>query len=258
MGSGPVEVEVNGPETTHLGPDHFPRPTSHSARLLLFDLDGTLLQPADPLHSRAFTEVLAAVAGFTGSIDWTGTSGMVDRAILALLLQRAGLSMAEARRELSRTCRLMAESYRRGAPHKFADRTLPGARPLLSALREQEALMALVTGNIGAIAWGRVTQAGLRDYFIGGAFGHEAMRRATLVRRAIRRSELTLRHTFSPEHVTVIGDTPRDIQAAHAVGVRCVAVATGEYSVTDLLQHGPEAVLDSLEDTERVLARLLR
>ena len=67
------------------------------SRLVLFDLDGTLLQPRDPLHSRAFSEVLADVCGFRDDIDWTGTSGMVDRAILAVLFQRAGMSAADAR-----------------------------------------------------------------------------------------------------------------------------------------------------------------
>src|SRR3954452_9665541 len=93
-------------------------------RLILFDLDGTLLQPRDPLHSRAFDEVLAEVSGFHDRIDWTGTSGMVDRAILAKLFQRAGMAPSRARAALSGACQQMAASYERGPVDLSLDRVM--------------------------------------------------------------------------------------------------------------------------------------
>ncbi|MFN0071565.1 MAG: HAD family hydrolase [Chloroflexota bacterium] len=220
--------------------------------LLLFDLDGTLLEPRDPLHTRAFNDVLVEFCGSQATMDWQGTSGMVDRAILARLFQRAGMHPVDARALLTRACRVMAASYARGPMDHSSDRVLPGAREILAHLHAQKTPMGLLTGNVGAIAWGRVDQADLRQYFASGAFGDEAMRRSTLVKRAIRRCEAALDTRFSLAEVIVIGDTPRDIQAAHRAGVRCIAVATGQYSWDDLERHEPSVTLPDLTDTVRV------
>jgi phosphoglycolate phosphatase len=225
------------------------------ARLVLFDLDGTLLRPRDPLHSRAFVEVLASFCGFREAIDWTGTSGMVDRAILAVLFERAGMDRRAARAALSHACRQMGRSYLRG-PMEPSDRTLPGARALIERLHALEIPMGLLTGNVGDVAWGRVGQAGLRHYFVAGAFGDEAMRRSTLVRRAVRRCEHVLGQQFDSHDVIVVGDTPRDIRAAHQGGVRCLAVATGEFSAKALQVERPLSVILDLTDTD-ALSELL-
>jgi phosphoglycolate phosphatase-like HAD superfamily hydrolase len=59
-----------------------------------------------------------------------------------------------------------------------------------------------------------------------------------------------------PERITLIGDTPLDIEAAHANGARALAVATGPYTVEELEQAEPEAALKDLSDTAAVLAAL--
>ena len=53
--------------------------------------------------------------------------------------------------------------------------------------------------------------------------------------------------------LVVIGDTPADIECAHAVGALAIAVATGRYPVEALAEHGPEAVFSTLADTDAVL-----
>jgi phosphoglycolate phosphatase len=44
--------------------------------------------------------------------------------------------------------------------------------------------------------------------------------------------------------VCVVGDTPSDVQAARAVGIPVIAVATGIYSFSDLLTCSPDACLN--------------
>ncbi|HEX3244999.1 MAG TPA: HAD hydrolase-like protein, partial [Chloroflexota bacterium] len=116
--------------------------------------------------------------------------------------------------------------------------------------------MGLLTGNISDIAWGRVDECGLRSYFVSGAFGDEAMRRSTLVRRAIRRCGQSMSTTIDPTQVIVVGDTPRDVRAAHLAGARAVAVATGEFTAEELQRQRPLAVLQDLTDTDSI-TRLL-
>ena len=147
----------------------------------------------------------------------------------------------------------MASSYERGPALGEVDRTLPGARPLLERLSALPLSMGLVTGNVGAVAWGRVRQAGLRHHFLSGAFGDEAMRRSTLVRRAIARCVQVGGYHVNPEQVIVVGDTPRDIHAARLTGARCLAVATGEYSVQTLSQYRPDWVVRDLTRTDDIV-----
>ena len=59
-------------------------------------------------------------------------------------------------------------------------------------------------------------------------------------------------------HAIVIGDTPRDIACAHAHGARCLAVATGDYSVDALRSAGADVVFEDLSDTPAVLHALAR
>jgi phosphoglycolate phosphatase-like HAD superfamily hydrolase len=49
------------------------------------------------------------------------------------------------------------------------------------------------------------------------------------------------------DEVFVIGDTPKDIACARAMGARCIAVATGSYDRASLEHADAWAVLDSLE-----------
>ena len=48
--------------------------------------------------------------------------------------------------------------------------------------------------------------------------------------------------------VVVVGDTPKDIAAAQAIGADCVAVATGMHSVAELEAHAPKLACATLND----------
>jgi phosphoglycolate phosphatase-like HAD superfamily hydrolase len=54
--------------------------------------------------------------------------------------------------------------------------------------------------------------------------------------------------------VVVIGDTPHDIDCAHAHGCRALAVATGGSSADELRSHHADLVVDDLSDSQ-ALAR---
>ena len=51
---------------------------------------------------------------------------------------------------------------------------------------------------------------------------------------------------FSPQETWVIGDTPKDIACAQAIGARCLGVATGRYSTAELDAHGADRTVESL------------
>jgi phosphoglycolate phosphatase-like HAD superfamily hydrolase len=68
------------------------------------------------------------------------------------------------------------------------------------------------------------------------------------VRRAVERGEAMLGRDVPNTDIYVIGDTPLDIQAAHAVDCTAIGVATGKYDRSALVDAGAEHVLDTLEE----------
>jgi phosphoglycolate phosphatase-like HAD superfamily hydrolase len=94
---------------------------------------------------------------------------------------------------------------------------------------------------------------GLDGYLSDGGFGDDAEVRSDLVRVAIDR----LSNGQRPHAVWVIGDTPLDIEAAHANGALALGVATGQRSVDELRADGGDIVLEDLSDTDVVVATLL-
>jgi phosphoglycolate phosphatase len=72
--------------------------------------------------------------------------------------------------------------------------------------------------------------------------------RADIVRQAVARGEAMLGEDVPNDEVYVVGDTPRDVEAAHAAGCTAVAVATGHYDVAALRDAGADHVLATLEE----------
>ncbi|MGH7313048.1 MAG: HAD family hydrolase, partial [Candidatus Rokuibacteriota bacterium] len=58
------------------------------------------------------------------------------------------------------------------------------------------------------------------------------------------------------DRVTIIGDTPLDVDCARACGGRAVAVATGQHPAEELAGCGPDLLLPDLADVPRVVRAL--
>ncbi len=150
-------------------------------------------------------------------------------------------------------CRAYADC----ATEDLSDTVLPGVRELLDWISKRpEVKLALVTGNYEPVGRLKLARAGIGRHFPAGqgAFGSDAEDRAALPglarRRAGRRGL-----PYAREQTVVIGDTPRDIACARADGVRCVAVATGPFSV-DQLRDADVVARDASELSELLRERL--
>ena len=69
-----------------------------------------------------------------------------------------------------------------------------------------------------------------------------------IVRLAVERGEAMLGEDVPNTEIFVIGDTPRDIEAAHAAGCSAIGVATGHYDVAALREAGADHVVATLEE----------
>lgn len=228
--------------------------------LLLFDLDGTLLRGATDAHKEAMHEALRAVH----SVDVQrvnislSAAGRTDPEIMRAILLAAGVS---AKRIDDRADDVREECCRRFAqlcPPDLSHTVIPGVRELLSWLSGLEHVtLGLLTGNYEPVARLKLARAGVGRHFPSGqgAFGSDAEDRAALPPIARRRAGQTGRPN-PREQTIVIGDTPRDIACAAADEVRCVAVATGPFEISDL--SGADHVASDAHELRGVLEGVLQ
>jgi phosphoglycolate phosphatase-like HAD superfamily hydrolase len=226
-------------------------------RLLLFDVDGTLLS-ARGAGRRAVKAALECVYGTCAGIDEYDLRGKTDQRILFDVMQAAGLARETVKERLDD----FFAAYARGLAHEIGDGrdvvTLPGVADLIPRLgKVDEVLLGLLTGNIEEGARIKLGPTGLWRYFAVGAFGSDDLDRRRLPSLAARRAQALIGYPFRPEQVLVIGDTPLDIECARAFGAVAVAVATGFHSRAELMTERPDLLFDDLSDIERVLAALL-
>jgi phosphoglycolate phosphatase-like HAD superfamily hydrolase len=106
----------------------------------------------------------------------------------------------------------------------------------------------LLTGNTEQGAGIKVRHFGLADYFAFGAYGCDHADRNRLGPIALQRAEAHAGKAFSAKETWIIGDTPKDIACAKAIGARCLAVATGSFSIEQLQSHGADLVVASLDE----------
>ena len=227
-------------------------------QLILWDIDGTLVSTAG--HGRhAFFEAFKSVFGRPLEDDPpVAMGGRTDHSIALEILERGGVDDAESHLPA------MFDALHEALNARAADIALegapqPGVREVIAAIDERgDAIQSLLTGNIEPNAHVKLGAFGLDEMLemdIGG-YGSDHGVRAELV--GIAREKARAKHGVDvpPDRITLIGDTPLDIEAAHTNGARAVAVATGPYTVEELEQAGPEAALEDLSDTAAVLTAL--
>ncbi len=210
----------------------------------LFDIDGTLLRNRDRVHRDSFAIGVQQVAGFDILPHLFLTPGGTDPAILRDALEKAGIptEVAETHWEEMLAAIHCAFEVRR---HAMEIRVMPGVEEALAHLAGRGALLGVATGNLEGIGWIKLEEAGLREWFRFGGFSDHFSIRAELIGSAARKA----RELAGAEaRVCVVGDTPRDIEAARANGLAVIAVATGNFSFETLLDLQPEVCASSLAD----------
>jgi phosphoglycolate phosphatase len=210
----------------------------------LFDIDGTLLRSRDRIHFDSVAASVQRVTGFEITLAGILLHGSTDTAILREACNQAGVppQILETRIESILEAMRQCVAERR---HELDLVRMPGVEEALRHLAHKGALLGLATGNLEMIGWIKVEQAGLREWFRFGGFSDHFPVRAELVCQAAKKA----REMAGPEAtICVVGDTPRDIQAARANFLSVIAVATGRYSFDELLEHKPEVCATSLAD----------
>jgi phosphoglycolate phosphatase len=224
----------------------------------LFDIDGTLVS-AGGAGRRAFERAVAERCGpVDGALAELRLDGLTDRLIVRKALELLGRPFDDA------LCDALLARYVENLRTEIEGpgyAILPGVVEALEALRGRGALLGLCTGNVAEGARLKLGRGGLDAWFDWGAsavfgFAHDGEEREKLVHAALRRAAARLGRPVPAREALVIGDTPRDVAAAHHAGCPVLGVATGRYGEAELRLCGADHVAPRL-DHPAALALLL-
>jgi phosphoglycolate phosphatase len=215
-------------------------------RILLFDIDGTLVSTGGAgavAWKQAFEELYAIPA----DIGEFTEAGMTDPDVGAITFE-AVLHRKPTEHELAQLLQRRLEHLPEAVADSTGYRVLPGVPERLRQLSRDGHLLGLITGNIDGAAHIKLQRGDLNRWFTFGAYAGAGMDRPAIVREAVGRAEAMLGCDVPNSDIYVIGDTPRDIVAAHEAGCTAVAVATGHYDIAALREAGADHVLATLEE----------
>ena len=216
--------------------------------ILFWDIDGTLLTTGKA-GVPAWEAAVREVTGRDFQLSSIRVPGLTDFQIAARTFELLGVPVDDGLLER------MVSRYEDMLPSTLPSkkgRVLPNVREILDAVEGRADVRSyLLTGNTRRGARAKLTHYGLLKYFADGAFAEDQGLRATIATRAL---ELARRGGgINLQHVYVIGDTPHDVEAANAIGVKTIAVATGGYTVEELSAHHAWRVFAELPPPDEFL-----
>jgi phosphoglycolate phosphatase-like HAD superfamily hydrolase len=219
---------------------------SADIHILLFDIDGTLVSTGGAgavAWKRAFDDLY----GIPADIGQFTDAGMTDPDVGARTFE-AVLHHEPTPRELAQVIQRRLEYLPEAVAESEGYRVLPGVPERLRQLSRDGHLLGLITGNGDGAAHVKLARGDLNRWFTFGAYATAGVDRAGIVRRAVERGEAMLGRDVPNAEVYVVGDTPLDIAAAHAVNCTAIGVATGHYDIDALGEAGADHVLETLEE----------
>lgn len=235
------------------------RPAREVGVLVLFDVDGTLLLSGGAGRS-ALKTALEAVYSAAGPVESYDFHGKTDPQIVVELLSAIGRNPADIRERLPTLWPVYLAALKEELGRRVREglaMALPGVGDLLAGLEGTRGVsLGLLTGNIAPAAELKLAAAGVEARFEFGGYGSDSESRNEIARIAVERAR-ALDGRWGEAHTVVIGDTPRDVEAARAISARAVMVATGRHSTGDLAAAGADVVFKDFRETEAVLSCLL-
>jgi phosphoglycolate phosphatase len=213
---------------------------------ILFDIDGTLIVTGGA-GGESWRMAFDELYGVPADIGEYTDAGMTDPEVGRRTFEKV-VGHEPSTRELARLLARRNTLLPKAVAESSGYRVLPGVTELLPRLTQEGYLLGLTTGGVETAAHIKLERAHLNRYFHFGGYGSDSVDRTELTQKAIDRASTILGRKLEPEEVLDVGDTPLDVDAAHAAGAISVGVATGHYSTHELDRAGADFVLSTLED----------
>lgn len=204
---------------------------------ILWDVDGTLLLNSYTGGGELYHTAVERTVGRELHPPLPRTHGKPDGLILSEILAHFGYDDAWHERARAVLDELSIERAQAGDRREPA----PGVVDALTQVAARGWHNALLTGNSLVRARVKLEGAGLGPEWFDwdrSFFGATARDRSEITRAA--------REALPGETLVIVGDTPRDDEAAAAAGMPFIGVATGVFSVDDLRETGAVLVVPDL------------
>lgn len=224
--------------------------------LLLFDIDGTLMDTGGAGLGALLDAAEECFGVSRDAIPPLDLAGATDAGVVGKLFADVGRSLTDE------AVRRYHDSYLGHLQHRmnsdsFSGVLLPGVGQLLGSLKSmQDVHLGLLTGNVRRGAEIKLRRFEIHGHFLDGAFGDDADNRNQLGPIALQRMKAAASADLTADGTIIIGDTPKDIACADALGARCLAVATGRFEERELQALRPWRTLRDLSSTADVLSLL--
>ncbi len=220
-----------------------------SKKLVLFDIDGTLLRVRG-ISRQSLIDALREVFGTEGTAATHNFAGKLDSVIIKEVMRAAGFSDAEIQKGFQEAKRRYIHYFKQHAQRKHIE-VMAGIYELVEKLAQDErVVLSLLTGNFEESGRHKLALPELNDYFAFGAFADDAETRNALPAVAVQRAfERTGIH-FKGKDVVIIGDTEHDVNCAKVLNSKCIAVATGHYTVAQLQALNPDYTFENFANVD--------
>ncbi|HJX24547.1 MAG TPA: HAD hydrolase-like protein [Chthoniobacterales bacterium] len=228
----------------------FTQMTTGNKRLLLFDIDGTLVSTGGA-GVRALKLVIEKRYGVHDDLHDIEIAGRTDSGIAASILKKYGTNETNGK-----VTDFLDEyiGFLQQTVSTTDGQVLPGMSEILTRMKTRpDRVLGLLTGNIKRGAELKLQHYGLWDFFEFGAFADDHHDRNQLGEFARARAKEKHGHDFDAAQIDVIGDTGHDVACGKAFGARTVAIATGSWSREQLAAHKPDFLFDDLANVGEVM-----
>jgi phosphoglycolate phosphatase-like HAD superfamily hydrolase len=213
---------------------------------ILFDIDGTLISTGGA-GAASWRLAFDELYGIPADIGQYTDAGMTDPDVGRKTFE-AVLNRQPERKEFTRLLERRLHYLHATVEESDGYKVFPGVEELLPKLIEDGYLLGLVTGNVEAAAHIKLHRARLNRFFSFGGYGSDASDRGAMTKIALRRASLVYGERVAPDQALVVGDTPHDVEGAHAAGIACVGVGAYHFTADQLREAGADYAISSLAD----------
>lgn len=214
--------------------------------IVLFDIDGTLIHSGRS-GRRAIQKAFGEVCGEPSACDHISFGGMTDFGIIRAGLDALKIPVTTELRD--QILEVYLSCLQREIAEEGGYEVIEGAWEAVRFVASLEGVaMGLGTGNLERGARIKLEPAGFNPWFSFGGFGSDAEARSALILAGARRGAEKLGKPLGDCPILILGDTPRDVFAAHENRAVCFGVATGSYEAAALKEAGAERAYASFLD----------
>jgi len=227
--------------------------------LVLFDIDGTILQMKNGISKKIFSNYLEKIFGSAvHRAEIPDFHGMTDLQIIREIAKSINFPIEDVEDRIYEIWSDLSADFSKYCIKENIN-LMPGILKLIELLEKDEIIcLGLLTGNIKQNAYSKLNTYELGSFFPVGAFGDDNHDRNVLAGIAINRANIYYGETFSSKNTVIIGDSFRDIECGKKNQIPVIAVSTGGASKGTLTEHNPEFLYDDFSDYNKVHKTIIK